>query len=65
MNIPMMNVKFSIEDDCFIVTSYDYSGLSAHGDTITEAVNEFCIALLGYNKVLERIDNEISFGRWK
>ena len=46
-----INVTWSVEDDCFVATIPEFSGLSAFGATRDEAVAEAQIALEGFIEI--------------
>ncbi|MEA3223765.1 MAG: toxin-antitoxin system HicB family antitoxin [Thermodesulfobacteriota bacterium] len=48
-----INVAWSEEDKCYIATVNEFAGLSAFGDTRTEAMEEAEIAIEGFLKVYE------------
>lgn len=58
MNNYSINVTWSVEDDCFVATIPEFSGLSAFGATREEAVAEAQIALEGFFEIYE--ENGIS-----
>ena len=51
-----INLTWSDEDNCYVATVSEFSGLSAFGDTPEEAVEEAKIAVEGFLKVYEEDD---------
>jgi len=54
-----VNVVWSDEDNCFISTIPEFEGLSAHGETREEAIQEAQIALEGFIEVIEEDGDEV------
>lgn len=46
-----INVVWSDEDECYIATIPEFSGLSASGDSAEEAIQEAYVALEGFIEV--------------
>jgi len=54
-----VNVVWSDEDNCYIAKIPEFEGLSAHGETMDEAIKEIYIALDGFIEVMKEDGEEI------
>ena len=48
-----LDIKWHDEDNCYVCKIKEYPGLSAHGDTKEDAIEEAYIALEGFKEVIE------------
>lgn len=49
----LIDVRLSLEDDCYIATAEKYSGLATHGDTIEEAINNVKIVAKKFDAIFK------------